>query len=116
MAFGLLKSERDERDWCYEARDVINFVGTGMSERDAAARAGVSAEELRAWKRQKGFRVALRNARRNGGGLTANGICNLAQLMPPETDVEAAERESREREQLYRDTNLWGPMMPTRWR
>jgi transposase len=107
--FGLLKSERDETAWCYEARDVLGFVGEGMSERDAATRAGVSAEELRGWKRQKGFRAALRQARRNKGGLTAQGICNLAQLMPPETDVEAGERERREREQVDPPGSLWGP-------
>jgi hypothetical protein len=110
MAFGLLKSERDVTDWCYQARDVLNFVGQSMSERDAAARAGVSAEELRGWKRQRGFRAALRQARRNGGGLTANGICNMAQLLPPDTPEEIAEAEARARERAPpAPGELWGP-------
>jgi hypothetical protein len=114
--FGLLKSEHDEAAWCYEARDVLGFVGQGMSERDAAARAGVSAEELRAWKRMKAFRAALKRVRKTGGGLTAQGICNLAQFEPPETIEEAGERERRERGQVDSPGSHFGPMMqPTRW-
>jgi len=115
--FGLLKSERDETEWCYEARDVIGFVGQGMTDSQAAERAGVSAEEMRAWKRQKGFRAALRRARRSGGGLTANGICSLAQLLPPETDIDSSEREANEWANLLGPSeSIFGPMMqPTRW-
>src|SRR5262249_57337577 len=107
-----LKSERDEGDWCYEARDLLSFVGQGMSERDAAARARVSAEELRAWRRIPGFRRALRRARRTGGGLTANGICNLDQFLPAETPAQSMDREARERElraSIPSNGELWGP-------
>jgi hypothetical protein len=110
MFFGLLKSEKEARDWCYEAKDFLSFVGQGMSEREARDRARISSEELRQWKRMPGFRDAIRQARRNRGGLTAQGICSLAQLAPPETDEQAGERERLERAQLAPPGDIFGPL------
>jgi hypothetical protein len=107
--FGLLKSEEDTTTWCSAAKDFLGFVGDGMSEREARDRARVSADQIRQWKRIPGFREAIRRARSNGGGLTAKGVCNLAQVMPPETDVEAGERERREWERVDPPGSLWGP-------
>jgi len=78
---GLFKHEAIEQtNLCWEARSFLGYCAEGRSDREAARQAGVSDEILRDWKSHKAFRNLIRQARRNGPGLTARGICNLDQL------------------------------------
>jgi hypothetical protein len=84
MFFGLFKSEVDEKDLVDGARSVLEGIRQGLSEPEAAKRAGVSGDELRRWKRKDAYREAIRRAKREEPGLTARGICSLEQFAPPE--------------------------------
>jgi hypothetical protein len=81
---GLFKREVDEKELVYEARSVLDGVRLGLTEAEAAKRAGVPMEDLRSWKRDGSYRHALRRARTEGPGLTAQGICSLEQFLPEE--------------------------------
>lgn len=77
---GLFRREVDERELVDKARSFLDGIRLGRSEREAAERAEVSAEELRGWKRDGAFRAAIKRAKRDGPGLTAQGICSFEQL------------------------------------
>ena len=81
---GLFRRETDEREFEWSARSVLDGVRMGLTETEAAKRAGVPLEDLRRWKRDGSYRHALRRARTDGPGLTAQGICTLEQIAPSE--------------------------------
>ena len=59
----LYKKEREDKEFDWAARAILDGVSEGLSESKAAARAGVSAEELRTWRRDAHFRAAVKRAR-----------------------------------------------------
>ena len=59
----LYKKEREDNEFDWAARSILDGVSDGLSESEAAARAGVSADELRTWRRDAHFRAAVKRAR-----------------------------------------------------
>jgi hypothetical protein len=62
----LLKAEENEDDLSGAARNVVEGIRQGLTEAQAADRAGVSRDELRVWMRDRVFRAAVHRARREG--------------------------------------------------
>ena len=86
MFFGLFKSEVDEKELVDGARSVLEGIRQGLSELEAAKRAGVPLDELRRRKRKDSYREAIRRAKHEEPGLTAQGICRLDQIGDPEPE------------------------------
>jgi hypothetical protein len=59
----LYKKEREDQEFDWAARSILDGVSEGLSESEAAARAGVGADELRTWRRDAHFRAAVKRAR-----------------------------------------------------
>jgi hypothetical protein len=97
----LYRQDFDESQLIPPARRVLGWIREGCSEREAANRAEVSDTELRAWKRDSGYRAAVRRAKKENPprciDLNARaaelGIADAYGAPPPGTPEREIERQ-----------------------